>query len=354
MPGSKLFIKKKKIKNLSSKKSRAPKPSKPKSDFNRALDKIIPKSPPPPPPPAAISTPAPAPAPDLPPASVPASIPAPAPTKFTKGGIRIIGGSSSSSKKSTTKIRVEKKRKKTKVKRVRTRESKKESFKRDKTDEKSDDTDDEPDSEHDENDFDDDHDYEKTLKGINIDKAKNVEDVIDKLEYVIYVLKKIIKKGKDVRKHKSVLVNVQKMLGKIKKHEAEKGEEHWFKIKDEIERKFKKEKKKLSKKVFKKTIDLTAPKEDRDPEVGVTLWKHGKDVVFKDKKYTTLDSKSERKYDRRFKKFNKLKHMNSDEQDKLDRKKSQNFNKYNVIHHHNKLLAYQQYNPMNYNGRYYY
>lgn len=189
----------------------------------------------------------------------------------------------------------------------------------------------------------------------NIEKAPNREDLMDKLEIRKYGLEKKIKKSKkrglDTTKYEARLAKAQRLLSEVKKVDAKLKAIKKTNERNEIIKSFKKKYKKLKDEEFVKKIDLTAPKKDREPEVGVALWKKSKDVVFADNKYKDLPDKKKKQV---LTQITRKKTIEPELQDQIERKVNSNFQKINVELNHANLLAYKKYNPLNYQGIVYY
>ena len=116
--------------------------------------------------------------------------------------------------------------------------------------------------------------------------------------------------------------------------------------KNKIIASFKKKFKKMEQNKFSRVVDLTAPKSERKPEIGVQIWKNSKDVVFNDNTYRKPTNARARK----FKKFNVQKSMDESLVDNLNNKLLHNLNKYDIVKNHSEKLNYQKYNPFTYTG----
>lgn len=189
----------------------------------------------------------------------------------------------------------------------------------------------------------------------NIEKAPNREDLMDKLEARKYILQKKIKKlkkhGLDTSKYEGMLEKVQRLLSEVKKVDAKLKVIIKKNERKEIIKSFKKKYKKLKKDEFSKKIDLTAPKVDREPEVGVSLWKKSKDVIYADKTYKTLPDKKKKQV---LTQITRKKIIEPEVLAQIERKVDSNFKKINVELNHSNLLAYKKYDPLNYKGLTYY
>ena len=116
--------------------------------------------------------------------------------------------------------------------------------------------------------------------------------------------------------------------------------------KSQIIASFKKKFKKMEEKKFAGVVDLTAPKSERKPEVGVRIWRKSKDVTFKDNTYRKANNALTRK----FRKYNVQKSMDDSLVNKLNNKLAHNLNKYNIVKNHPDKLGYKKYNPLTYTG----
>jgi hypothetical protein len=97
---------------------------------------------------------------------------------------------------------------------------------------------------------------------------------------------------------------------------------------------------------FDRIIDLTAPKEQREPEPGVALWKYAKEVKYKDAKY----HRPSREKEKQFSKAHALKKMPSTIKQKLDDNYAGNLQSLGIRKYHGDLLQYQKYNPLEHRG----
>ncbi len=125
-------------------------------------------------------------------------------------------------------------------------------------------------------------------------------------------------------------------------NKVEINEQEKQKIIDSFKQKFKK----MEEKQFARVVDLTAPKEERKPEVGFTIWDKSKKVIYKDKDY----KKPTNMVSRKFNKFNIQKSMDDTMVKQLDERLEKNLHKYNIIEQYPQVLKYQTYNPMTYDG----
>lgn len=116
--------------------------------------------------------------------------------------------------------------------------------------------------------------------------------------------------------------------------------------KDQIIASFKKKFKKMEDNKFAGAVDLTAPRSERKPEVGVQIWNRSKNVVFKDNTYREANNARARK----FRKYNIQKSMDESLVNKLNNKLVNNLNKYNIVKNYPDKLGYKKYNPLTYTG----
>ena len=186
---------------------------------------------------------------------------------------------------------------------------------------------------------------------------EELEEQIDNLELRKYKLKKqyrtIKDEGKEDKALKAQLKEVCRLLGKFKRIDIGRGVDENVRDKKRIENEFKRKEKKykLPLSDFKKVIDLTAPKEEREPEESTErIWHRSKSVVFKNKTYRPAKPEKLEK----FKKKMKLKTMSPRMKKKLDKQKDGNLNSINLHHNNSQILNYQQYDPTNFKGLYLY
>ena len=198
-------------------------------------------------------------------------------------------------------------------------------------------------------------DYNKIMKSIDPNMECDREELIDKLEtYKFNQDKKISKyqrENKPIEKLKQKYKNICSVLADVKETDAKLKVATDKKARRKISDEFKKRFKKLSKKVFIKKIDLTAPKKERKPEVGVQIWKKSKETVFKDSSYKTKKASQRAAI---LGKIRKKQRMTPEMLNQINRQQDSNLNKYNITQNHSRLLGYQRYNPFSYQGLVYY
>lgn len=96
---------------------------------------------------------------------------------------------------------------------------------------------------------------------------EQADDLIDKLETKRYELTKAGKSDS------ADMTEVNRLLSEIKKTDASTKVVNNLSNKSLVESEFKKSKKEMLLRDFQKIIDLTAPKEEREPDVTTTIWK---------------------------------------------------------------------------------
>lgn len=182
-------------------------------------------------------------------------------------------------------------------------------------------------------------------------KAEQKEELIYKLETRKHVLKKKYKKatltGENTQTIKEQLKEVCRLLAVVKKCDAvdkiKTLEDDATSLKNEFKRKVRK----LAITEFNKIIDLTAPKEDRKPDITTEqIWKRSKNVVFKNKTYRKAPDE---KLDK-FRKKMQLKPLKGHERKKMKARIEDTVTNIHIHQNHSDLLKYKQYDPVKYNG----
>ena len=180
------------------------------------------------------------------------------------------------------------------------------------------------------------------------------EDMIEKLENQQYTLRKSIKRSKHKRENADKLLHTlkitEKILSDLRRADLEEKANYNIAHKKSLRKEFKKTHVKLKRKDFDKIVDLTAPKKERKPEVGVKLWRTSKDVVFKDGKYTNLGKKKTDQFRAKL----KPPVMADEWRNKIEDNQKDVYMKANVVFNRPDMLAYHRYNPLTYQGLSYY
>jgi hypothetical protein len=192
-----------------------------------------------------------------------------------------------------------------------------------------------------------DHDQYVTLS------PEQKEDLIDKLETKKHKLKKLYKQAvsqnddQAVRILKVQLKEVGRLLATVKECDAV---DKAMKNKDDadkLSKDFKNKYKKLAICDFNKIIDLTAPKEDRKPDISTEqIWHRSKDVIFKNKTYRKAPSDKTDKFKNKMALKSMPKHLMKD----LQQRTTNNTNVINIHNNHRNKLDYRQYDPLTFNG----
>lgn len=181
--------------------------------------------------------------------------------------------------------------------------------------------------------------------------AEQKEELIYKLETRKHVLKKKYKKatltGEDTRATKDQLKEVCRLLAVVKKCDAvdkiKTLEGDAANLKEEFKRKFRK----LAVSDFKKIIDLTAPKEERKPDITTEqIWKRSKNVIFKNKTYRKATDEKVDKFNNKMKLKSVPKHIRK----KMKARTEDTVKNIHIHRNHSDLLNYKQYDPVKYNG----
>lgn len=183
--------------------------------------------------------------------------------------------------------------------------------------------------------------------------AAQKDDLIDKLETRKYNLKKAYKKAlndnntSEVNECKDQLKEVCRLLAEVKECDAvDKVNQSKADIKS-VDIEFQKRHKRLAVSDFNKIINLTAPKEDRKPDIStVEIWKRSKDVIFKNKVYRPPPADKLELFNNKM----KLKKM-PDTLKKDMRERTDDAAKIINIHkNHADKLKYRNYDPLSFNG----
>lgn len=201
---------------------------------------------------------------------------------------------------------------------------------------------------------------------IQLDPNGNLsrEDIIDKLETLLFntrlqikTLKHQIKgssgsRNPSIQDKYSILIRercrrvvIKRILSdlKVKDIEIKKTEltEQREKINIEI-----KTTEKLPQEVFVKRIDLTLPKNEREPDPNTKLWKERHDFCKKNNKYLDVNKDKEEEFKRKIQPKALPVELKKDILDKI----TDNSLKFNIHKNHAKLLRYQKYDPTTYTG----
>lgn len=143
------------------------------------------------------------------------------------------------------------------------------------------------------------------------------------------------------------------MLGNVKKCDVDEKVNLNVQSKTDIEDEYKRKEGKLKLKLsdFNKIIDLTAPKEDREPDISTEqIWHRSKDVVFKNKTYRRAKDDKIAKFNDKMKHKKLPKHLRKDLTKRLDG----NLNSINVRENNTEVMSCQKYDPTTYTGLYIY
>jgi len=179
------------------------------------------------------------------------------------------------------------------------------------------------------------------------------EDLIDKLETKKHKLKKQYKHAvsqnddQAIGSLKNQLKEVGRLLATVKQCDAEdkamKNKDDADKLSETFKRKFKK----LAIADFNKIIDLTAPKEDRKPDISTEqIWHRSKDVIFKNKTYRTAPTDKLDKFKNKMTLKSMPKHLVKD----LQQRTVNNTNVIDIHQNRRDILNYRQYDPLTFNG----
>lgn len=179
------------------------------------------------------------------------------------------------------------------------------------------------------------------------------DDLIDKLETKKHKLKKAYKKAlaqnstKELDALKNPLKEVSWLLSEVKACDAIDKVQKNMADADQVSKEFIKTHKKLAKTDFNKIIDLTAPKEERQPDISTEqIWHRSKDVIFKNKTYRKAPEDKLQKFEDKMKLKKMPKHLKKDLQYRTDN----NTKAINIHQNHGDKLKYRQYDPLSFNG----
>jgi hypothetical protein len=183
--------------------------------------------------------------------------------------------------------------------------------------------------------------------------AEQKDGIIDKLETKKHKLKKAYKNAlslnntEEIDALKEPLKEINRLLAEVKLCDAVDKVQKNKDETDKISNDFLKKHKKLAKSDFKKIIDLTAPKEDRKPDISTEqIWYRSKDVIFKNKTYRDAPEEKLQKFENKMKLKKMPKYLKKDLQDRTDN----NTKAINIHHNHGEKLKYRQYDPLSFNG----
>lgn len=177
------------------------------------------------------------------------------------------------------------------------------------------------------------------------------EDLIDKLESKKHKLKKAYKHaisdGVDVTGLKEQLKEVGRLLSEVKECDAVDKVSKNKQDAERVSKDFKRKYKELAMSDFKKIIDLTAPKEERKPDISTEqIWHRSKDVIFKNKTYRPPPEDKLSKFNDKMKLKTMPKHIKKELQKRTDN----NVKAINIHNNHQDKLKYRQYDPLSFNG----
>ena len=98
---------------------------------------------------------------------------------------------------------------------------------------------------------------------------------------------------------------------------------------------------------FRKIIDLTAPKEEREPDISTEMiWRRSKEEVFKGKTYRTAPDEKQGKFREKM----SLKPMPASIRDKISEHVDKNVNSFHIRTTNSAAMSYQKYDPFTYKG----
>lgn len=167
------------------------------------------------------------------------------------------------------------------------------------------------------------------------------EELIEKLETQKYELKS----SATVQPDK--LAEVNRLLATIKACDAVAKVEHTIRQSEILDKEFKGKYQSLAISDFRKIIDLTAPKEEREPDISTEMiWKRSKEEIFKNKTYRPPPSDKLEKFRQKM----ALKSMPSALKQTITEHVDNNVSSLHIRQNHSQLLQYQKYDPLSYNG----
>ena len=176
------------------------------------------------------------------------------------------------------------------------------------------------------------------------------EEYLDKLETLKHkITKKLDRQANQAERSQleKELREVKDLLSKLKKTDVDKRVENTTDKRTKIDKEFKKSKHALEMRDFRRIVDLTAPKEEREPDVNTTIWKQAKHV-FKDSKYREMSDEQARKFEKRMQ--NLVKPMPKEMAREIRDRGKDNIKKISISKHHPELLKYKTYDPATFDG----
>ena len=196
-------------------------------------------------------------------------------------------------------------------------------------------------------------DFKKLIKGIKQDvkvsseaRVRIIDDLTVNRDRTLKTIKQLRRNQQDTHEADRQLNVLTKMLAQVKELHTNLGVALSKKEKRRFEKEFKLRFKRLDDEVFQKTIDLTAPKHKRKPEIGMTIWNEGKEQFKTGQGLGAGYSKATAKKEAKTKALiTHKRHMDDDMINKLNQNFDSNLTKVNVVQNQPQLLQYQRYNP---------
>jgi hypothetical protein len=181
--------------------------------------------------------------------------------------------------------------------------------------------------------------------------SEQKEDLIDKLESKKHNIQKIHKKalssGDNTDDLETELKKISSLLAKVKECDAISKIDSNMQDSSKLEKEFKSRNKKLAMTDFNKIIDLTAPKEDRQPDISTEqIWNRSKTVIFKGKTYRPPPDDKHQRFINKM----KLKPMPKQYRKDIKNRTEHNTEVINIRQNRQDMIQYRRYDPLNYNG----
>lgn len=196
---------------------------------------------------------------------------------------------------------------------------------------------------------------EGTLEDKDVDSKNYIsltsdqkEDLLDKLETRRYKLRKILDDCKSSSERKKVqeqIDEIKELLAKVKCCDINDKTRKNLKHKEQLSAEFKTKHKKLELSVFQRIIDLTASKEEREPDISTTMWQKQREIGMK-KSYRHAPKDKRDKFEEKMQLKPLPDRMKKDLKDRI----KNNITKFGAHEYHQKIFAYGKYDPHNYNG----
>ena len=183
--------------------------------------------------------------------------------------------------------------------------------------------------------------------------SEQKEELIDKLESKKHSIQKSHKKAlssgdsSNIKQLEQELKSTSILLAKVKECDAITKIDINIENSSKVEKEFKSKNKKLALSDFNKIIDLTAPKEEREPDISTEqIWNRSKTVIFKGKTYRPPPDDKHQRFINKM----KLKPMPKQFRKDIKNRTDNNTEVINIRQNKQHMIQYRKYDPLNYNG----